>query len=290
MNSASMTVPTDRIEAVTISDRMVGPRGGRRFVREWMPARDAATVAAPPLVLFHESLGCVPLWKSFPESLARATGRRVIAYDRLGFGRSDALEQRPGFDFIAREGAETVPLLQEELGFTQFVACGHSVGGCMAVETAASLQAHCVGLITIAAQSFVEERTLDGVRDAEPLFLTDESLARLARHHGEKARFVVEFWTRTWLDPAFAGWTLDDALSRVICPVLAVHGEADQYGSTEHARRIAGERGDLLVMEGAGHILHREREADLVAAVAAFLSREASREAGGGGEVSLTLP
>ena len=275
MDSVSPSAGAGRADELKVRDLMVGPEGARRFVREWAPRPDEAHLARPPLVLFHESLGCVSLWKGFPESLARATGRRVIAYDRLGFGRSDSLARRPGFDFIAREGEEIVPLLQEALGFSRFVACGHSVGGCMAVETAARLRGYCAGLVTIAAQSFVEERTLDGVREAEPLFMGDESLSRLARHHGDKARFVVTFWTKTWLDPAFAGWTLDDALSRVTCPVLAAHGEADQYGSPDHARRIAGARGELLLMEGAGHILHREREADLAAAIAAFLMRNA---------------
>uniref|UniRef100_UPI003BA8F95D alpha/beta fold hydrolase n=1 Tax=Stappia sp. TaxID=1870903 RepID=UPI003BA8F95D len=268
-----MSANAEAAEGLVVRDMAVGPEGARRFVRAWMPHPEGSHVGLPPLVLFHESLGCVSLWKRFPERLARETGRRVIAYDRLGFGRSDPLDRRPGFDFIAREGVGSVPLLQEALGFTRFVACGHSVGGCMAVETAARLREHCAGLVTLAAQSFAEERTLVGIRQAEQTFLEEANLARLARHHGDKARFVVEFWTRTWLDPAFAGWTLDEAIASAGCPVLAVHGDADQYGSPDHARRIAGDRGDLLLMKGAGHILHREREAEVVTAIAVFLAR-----------------
>jgi pimeloyl-ACP methyl ester carboxylesterase len=260
---------------VWVRDRRGGPNGAHRFARAWTPKALGSTGARgpAPIVLFHESLGCVALWKSFPEQLAMATGRRIIAFDRLGFGRSDPLNRRPGFDFIAREGLDTVPLLQEAFGFSRFVACGHSVGGGMAVETAARMRGACTALVTIAAQSFVEERTLKGVRAAEAVFRTPESLARLARHHGDKARFVVEFWTCTWLDPAFADWTLDAALAEVTCPLLAIHGVDDEYGSPAHARRIAGAHGELLLMAGAGHMLHRVREAELVAAIAAFLAR-----------------
>ena len=48
-----------------------------RFVetRWWGPSPEAA----PTLVLLHEGLGCVALWRDFPEALVAATGCGVFA-------------------------------------------------------------------------------------------------------------------------------------------------------------------------------------------------------------------
>ena len=247
---------------IDVQDRQVETGQGLLFARVW-GRTDAAAV---PILLFHDSLGSVELWRSFPEKLAAAAGRRVIAYDRLGFGRSDPFPGRLAMDFVRDEARRIVPLLQEQLGFSAFIACGHSVGGGMAVETAAYLPESCVGLITMGAQALVDDRIRDGIRVAQAEFAKPENLARLGRYHREPAG-VVSAWIETWLDPAFAGFSLDQALALVRCPVLAVHGQDDEYGSVDHARRIAAGRGEAAILDGIGHVPHREdpdRLADLL--------------------------
>jgi pimeloyl-ACP methyl ester carboxylesterase len=133
----------------------------RLHAKAWTPGSPEASRTAPSL-LFHVSLGCVELWRSFPNRLASATGRRVIACDRLGFGGSDAHPGRLELEFISTEARHVVPRLGEQLGVGEFVACGHSVGGGMAVETAARSQTQCQALVTIAAQAFVEDKALAG--------------------------------------------------------------------------------------------------------------------------------
>jgi pimeloyl-ACP methyl ester carboxylesterase len=241
------------------------------FTRSWMPfAADASR--RTPILLLHDSLGSVELWRSFPEKLAVTTGRRVVAYDRLGFGRSDPHPGALGLDFIADEAQSVVPQLCEQFGIGDFIACGHSVGGCMAIETAAHWPGRCRALVTIAAQTFIEERTLAGIRVAQHDFQDPDNLARLARYHGDKTPWVLDAWIGTWLSPAFADWTLDGPLAGVRCPVLAVHGERDEYGSLRHPWRIAEGRGETLILPGIGHVPHREAEGTLVAAIVEFLS------------------
>jgi pimeloyl-ACP methyl ester carboxylesterase len=247
---------------------------GRLFAKTWAPELPEADRSAP-ILLFHDSLGSVDLWRSFPRHLASATGRGVIAYDRLGFGRSVPHPGRLPFDFIRREAQHVVPRLCEQFGVTEFVACGHSVGGGMAVETAAHFQAQCVALVTIAAQAFVEDRTLAGIRVAQREFQDPANLARLAKYHGDKAQWAVDAWIETWLSPAFADWTLDEALEAVRCPVLAVHGERDEYGSVMHPKRIAAGRGTVHIIPDAGHVPHKEREALLIEVIDQFLKRVA---------------
>ena len=254
-------------------DHWIHLPAGRLFVREW-PGADAAD-APPPLVLLHDSLGSVELWRDFPARLREATGRRVIAYDRAGFGRSDARTEPPSFDFVAEEATTWFPRLREALGVDRFALLGHSVGGGMAVHIAAHHADACTALATIAAQAFVEARTLDGLRAARVSFAEPGALERLARYHGDKAPWVLAAWLDTWLDPAFAGWSLAPVLPAVRCPVLALHGELDEYGSAAHPRLIgelAGGPATVQILPGAGHVPQREQPGDVVRRVAEFLA------------------
>jgi len=234
-----------------------------------------------PILLFHDSLGCVALWRSFPAALAAATGRRVVAYDRLGFGRSDPHPGHLTLGFVAAEAAN-VPLLCEALGIADFVACGHSVGGGMAVAASAALPNAITAVITAAAQAFVEDRTAAGIRAAREAFAAPGQIERLARHHGDKARWVLDAWTETWLSPRFADWTLDDDLRRLRCPVLAIHGDRDEYGSRLHPERIGRLSGgpcEVLILDDCGHVPHREKADDVLRAVSVFLRRRSAAPA-----------
>jgi pimeloyl-ACP methyl ester carboxylesterase len=226
-------------------------------------------------VLFHDSLGCVELWRQFPDRLASATRRAVVAYDRLGFGRSDPHPGTLPLSFVHDEGETCVSTVCPAFGLEAFVPFGHSVGGGMAIATAARAPARCAALITESAQAFVEQVTLDGIRAAQAAFGRPEQVARLQRYHGAKARWVLDAWIDTWLSPAFAAWTLDDDLARVRCPVLAIHGDRDEYGSPEHPARIARLSGGPVtarVLAGCGHVPHREHPERVLAAVATFLA------------------
>ncbi|MCY1546802.1 3-oxoadipate enol-lactonase [compost metagenome] len=146
----------------------------------------------------------------------------------------------------------------------------------MATHCASRHREHCLALISESAQAFVEDRTLAGIREAKAGFQQDGQLDRLARYHGDKARWVLDAWTETWLSPAFADWTLDTELQRLDCPVLAIHGETDEFGSALHPQRIAALTDGparLLLMDGCGHVPHRERPEAVLEAVIGFLGR-----------------
>ena len=255
----------------TAEHRISHPQGAMH-AQSWWPTH--APNRGAPIVLFHDSLGSVALWRDFPAALAAASGRRVIAYDRLGFGRSDARRGRPHLDFIGDEARTYFPALCGQLELDRYVAFGHSVGGGMAIHCAAEDGA-CEALITVAAQVFVEDRTLAGIRDAFEQFQDPAQLQRLARYHGDKAPWVFDAWTGCWLDPAFAGWSLAEVLPRVRCPVLAIHGDLDEFGSPRHPRmiceRVAGPS-QLAVLPDIHHVPHREDPAQVLALVSAFLA------------------
>ncbi|MFC7706327.1 alpha/beta fold hydrolase [Plastorhodobacter daqingensis] len=256
---------------LTTRDHHIQTERGKIFARRWLYASDVSQDRAP-ILLFHESLGCIDLWRGFPEKLALTTGRPVIAYDRLGFGRSDPYPGELDVHFVSEEAETIVPLLRDQLEIARFVVCGHSVGGGMAIATAARFPNDCTALVTMGAQAFAERHTLDGIRLARAEYAKPENLARLKKYHGDKAKWVVDAWIETWLDPAFADWNLDDAIARVRCPVLAVHGGQDEYGSTEHPRRIADGRGTVEILPGVGHVPYRENEQAVLALIGQFLS------------------
>ena len=243
----------------------------RLFVRRWIPSARRARL---PIILLHDSLGSVELWRSFPAALSASTGREVIAYDRLGFGKSDAYSGMLPLDFIAAEADTRFSRVCHQLGIGRFIVFGHSVGGGMAVNCAATLPDACAALITESAQAFVEDRTVQGIETARELFEDPAQVERLARYHGEKARWVLDAWIDTWLSPAFRSWSLDSVLPKVRCPLLAIHGANDEYGTPRHPERIvalASGPTHLEVMPDTRHVPHRERETEVVERVAQFL-------------------
>ncbi len=244
---------------------------GRVFVRRW-PVDGSDRV---PIVLLHDSLGSVAQWRDFPSKLAQATSREVIAYDRLSFGQSDPRDERPSPGFVREEATSSFAAVHDALQLERFVLFGHSVGGAMALEIAAAEGARCVGVVSESAQAFVEPRTRDGIRDAKAAFASDAQMARLQRWHGDKARWVLEAWTEVWLDASFDDWSLRDCLPRVHCPVLAIHGDGDEYGSLAFPRTIAdGVAGPsrMVALQGCGHVPHREQEAVVFEIVTEFLA------------------
>lgn len=245
---------------------------GRLFARLWSTAKGQSRA---PIVLFHDSLGSVDLWRNFPEELCRATGREVIAYDRLGFGKSDRHPGMLNLDFITREADRDFASIKDQLGIDHFVAFGHSVGGGMAVNCAARYKQWCTALITEAAQAFVEDKTLNEIEASKNAFKGEEHFNRLRKYHDDKAGWVLASWTESWLHPSFASWTLAPILPNITCPALVIHGLDDEYGSQRHPKIIAENLGgpvQLEMLPATRHVPHKEKTQVVVELVQTFLA------------------
>ncbi|RYJ61958.1 alpha/beta fold hydrolase [Pseudomonas songnenensis] len=259
-----------------LADLWIEHNHGRTFVRSWIPGADALRPDRAPIMLLHESLGCVEQWKDFPAVLANTTGRPVIAYDRLGFGRSDRLTEPPAPTFVEDEAAQGFAHVLEHLGIERFVVLGHSVGGSMAVHCAARYPEACQAMITMSAVTFVEQRTLTGIRQARAWFADPAQRERLRRYHGERSDWVLSAWIDTWLAPDFATWTLAHALPAVGCPSLAIHGDDDEFGSERHPQLIAdcaSGQVEQALLPGVGHVPHREQPEQVLERIERFLQR-----------------
>ncbi len=256
---------------IAIDDHRIESDRGRLFARRWAPRLPASRV---PIILLHDSLGSVELWRNFPAALSTHCARPVIAYDRLGFGRSDAFHGKLAPDFIATEADTSFAAVCEHFAIDRFILFGHSVGGGMAVHCAAKRPEACAALITESAQAFVEDRTVQGIEEASALFADPAQRERLAKYHGDKAQWVLDAWIGSWLSPAFASWSLDQTLPQLRSPLLVIHGSEDEYGSPRHPERIvalAGAAAQLVLMPDTRHVPHREREAEVIERVTAFL-------------------
>jgi pimeloyl-ACP methyl ester carboxylesterase len=251
-------------------DTFVAVPGGSIFLRRWQP--DTVLTDAP-LILLHDSLGCVELWRRLPERLARRLGRPVLAYDRLGFGRSSERKALPTPDFIREEADVFFPAIRNELGIADFVLFGHSVGGAMSLLIASTMVDSCKAVVSESAQAFVEDRTITGIQRAKAEFQRAEQFERLRRWHGSKARWVLDAWTEVWLSPAFSSWSLASDLPLITCPALVIHGDEDEYGSARFPELISGRAGgytEMHILEGCGHVPHRDREGTVIDLVAQF--------------------
>lgn len=246
---------------------------GTIYTKLWSPH---GSKGSTPVILFHDSIGCVEMWRQFPDSLATRLGRLVVAYDRLGFGKSSSRRDLPSVRFVSQEAEIWFPVILRQLGVQQFIACGHSVGGSMAVSAAARFPQLCQAVITESAQPFVEPQTLRSIASAKIKFSAPAELAKLAQYHGDKARWVVDAWTDTWLSPEFHDWNLLAELRQVKCPLLAIHGDEDEYGSVafpEVLSSMCGGPGEKRIIQGCGHVPHREAERSVLDGVEDFLAR-----------------
>ncbi|HWK47458.1 MAG TPA: alpha/beta hydrolase [Stellaceae bacterium] len=242
---------------------------GRRLETLWIaPARSGL----PTLVVLHEALGSIELWKDFPQHLATATGCGVLVYSRWGHGRSERRESKRSIDYLHYEGEVALPAVLDALGIERPVLIGHSDGSSLALLYAAALPEGPAGLILEAPHVFVEEVTMAGVAAARVAYQTTDLGKKLARYHDDPDG-VFWAWNDTWLDPRFRPWNIEAALSRIRCPVLLIQGESDEYGSMAQLDAIRREtpQSELLLLPECGHSPHRDQEAAVLAAVARFV-------------------
>ena len=226
-----------------------------------------------PIVMLHEGLGSIELWRDFPQQLRDATGRTVVVYSRYGHGRSERLAEAREVAYMHEEGTVVLPALLAQLGLRRPVLFGHSDGASIALIAAASDPETAGALVLEAPHVFVEPLTIESIaRIGEPARRSDV-IARLHRYHDDAAATFAG-WNDIWLAPAFRAWDIRVFLDTVRCPVLVLQGEDDEYGTSAQVRAIAERVADTetVLFERAGHSPHRTQTATVLERTAAFLA------------------
>ena len=218
----------------------------------WGPA------GAPEMVLLHEGLGSVGLWRDFPARLAAATGRAIFAYSRAGYGQSAGITLPRPLSYMHDEARATLPRVLDALAARRVILLGHSDGASIAAIHAASAtteEHEIAGLVLIAPHFFVEDISIASIAAAREAYENGDLRARLARYHRD-VDAAFRGWNESWLDPGFRAWRIDDLLPAISAPVLIIQGAADEYGTMAQisaARAKLARPPRVVIIPGAGH-------------------------------------
>jgi len=230
--------------------------------------------ALAPVVMLHEGLGSVAMWRDFPHRVAHATGRDVVVYSRAGYGRSSAASLPHGVRYMHDEALTILPALLDALGIARPFLLGHSDGASIALIHAGASGRPVRGLALMAPHVMVEDVSIASIEAAKVAWRSTDLRARLSRHHDDvDAAFTG--WNDIWLHPDFRAWSIEDETRRVRCPVLAIQGEDDEYGTMAQIERIAdlAPDVDLVRLADCRHSPHRDQPEAVLEALVRFVDR-----------------
>jgi pimeloyl-ACP methyl ester carboxylesterase len=243
---------------------------GRHIEAVW---HGPAPERAPTLVLLHEGLGCVGMWRDFPRALAARTGYGVFVYSRPGYGKSDPVPLPRSLGYMHDEALKVLPAVLDQAGIRKCILVGHSDGASIATIYAGGRQDFRVrGLVLLAPHFFVEDISIKSIAEAKEAYETGDLRERLRRYH-DHVDVAFWGWNRAWLDPGFRAWRIDDYLAHVRVPILIVQGRDDQYGTPaqiELAERDAYCPVEALLLEKCRHSPQLDQPEATLGAVAEF--------------------
>jgi pimeloyl-ACP methyl ester carboxylesterase len=254
------------------------PRAHRDFAT--VDGKRLETLRYPPsgrettIVMLHEGLGSVSMWKDFPERIAEATGCGVLAYSRYGHGKSEHLAEKRGVDFMHHEAQVVLPELLEQFEIQAPILLGHSDGGSICIIHAATAARKPRAMVLEAPHLFVEELSVSSIAKIRAVYQTTDLPKKLARHH-DHVDETFWGWNDIWLDPHFRSWNIEEYLDDIACPILVIQGERDEYGTLAQVEaiksRVPGT--EAHVLQECGHSPHRDQPEKTLEAITTFVRR-----------------
>jgi pimeloyl-ACP methyl ester carboxylesterase len=233
---------------------------------------------APTIVMLHEGLGCVALWRDFPAELAARTGWGVFAYSRAGYGQSDPVDLPRPLDYMTREAHLSLPTVLKAVRLRRGILLGHSDGASIAAIYAAEHSDERIkGLVLIAPHLFTEEPGLASIAEARRVYETGDLRAKLAKYHAH-VDSAFYGWNGAWLDPGFKAWNIEDFVGRWRLPALLIQGADDQYGTLAQIRAIEARSPapvESLILEACRHSPQIDQPQATVQAIVQFSAKVA---------------
>ncbi len=230
----------------------------------------------PVILMLHEGLGSVSLWRDFPDQVASRTGCPVLVWSRAGYGKSDPVSLPRPLTYMHGEAIEVLPHVVAQLDGRPHLLLGHSDGASIALIHAS----HCPqpglkGLVLMAPHVFVEDISIAGIEAAREAWEQGNLRDRLARHHGPNVECAFLGWNGAWLDPGFRSWNIEEYLPAVTVPCLLVQGRDDEYGTLAQIDAIAGQVSGpaaTCVLDDCGHSPQKDQTAAVLDAIQAFVT------------------
>jgi pimeloyl-ACP methyl ester carboxylesterase len=271
-----VTTTRDATTSALVALPATAQRSALNIEYRWLNAHLAD---APLAVFLHEGLGSVAMWKDWPQTLCDALGMRGLVYSRPGYGRSTprAHDVKLPFDFMSVQAREILPALLDALHVSAderrcMWVIGHSDGASITLHYAAAFPDALAGAVAIAPHVFVEDVSVESIAEAKMAYEKQDLRNRLARHHDD-VDSAFYGWNDVWLSDAFRSWSIVDELENIRCPLLAVQGHDDHYGTMAQidtiAQRVPHAR--LAKLDNCGHSPHREATQALNEAIVSFI-------------------
>ncbi|TCK38879.1 pimeloyl-ACP methyl ester carboxylesterase [Paraburkholderia sp. BL8N3] len=271
-----MNQPADNTSPTSLAELpATEQRGPLRVEYQWLSAERAGAGVA---VFLHEGLGSIAMWKDWPQSLCDALGCRGLVYSRPGYGRSTPREagEKWSVDFMHRQAHDVLPALLDTIGIDaderrRMWVIGHSDGGSIALLYAAAFPQALRAAVVIAPHVVVEQMSVDAIGKTKHAYERAGLREKLARYH-DNVDSAFFGWNDIWLDPAFRAWDITDVLPSIQCPLLAIQGCDDEYGTMLQIDTIRQRlpHARLVKLPDCGHSPHRQAPQELNDAIVAF--------------------
>jgi len=233
---------------------------------------------SPLLIFLHEGLGSIAMWRDFPHQLCAATHTRGLVYSRYGYGGSTPKSEGEKWpvSYMHGEARDALPALLAALGLQDErpILYGHSDGGSIALLFAAMYPDRPQAIIVAAPHIFVEDISITSIQAARQAYLTTDLPQRLGKfHQNVDASFWA--WNDIWLNPQFRAWNIESYLPEIRCPVLAIQGEDDEYGTLAQIQGIArhAPHTELCTLGNCRHSPHKDQTQAVIERVRQFLNQ-----------------
>lgn len=229
----------------------------------------------PTIVMLHEGLGSIAMWRDFPQQVADATCCEVMVYSRYGYGNSDPIETARDVDFMHKEALESLPGILDQLKIERPILFGHSDGASIALIHAGGTRRELAGVILMAPHVMVENVCITNIAAGTEAYLHGNLREKLAKYHADVDSAFWR-WNDIWLHPEFLQWNIERYLPAITCPVLAIQGADDEYGTMEQLDIIQRHVNDVELLKlppRCGHSPHRDQPLAVLKAVAAFVEK-----------------
>lgn len=232
----------------------------------------------PVLVFLHEGLGCVSMWRDFPQRLCEATGLLGISYSRLGYGASSGVHWPRPKTYMHHEALSVLPELLQKLEISDAILIGHSDGASVSLIHGGSGCADRVrGMIVLAPHVIIEDETVQAIGSLTLDYERGDLRSRLARHHGANVDCAFYGFAKTWLNPDNAkSWNIEDYVKAIQVPILVIQGEDDKFGTlrqVEMIREAAPDFAEAVVIPKCGHHPHFAEPGIVVDRCVRFIQR-----------------
>jgi pimeloyl-ACP methyl ester carboxylesterase len=244
--------------------------------------RIAGDAARGTIVFLHEGLGSVAMWRSFPAQVCAATGCAGVVYSRQGYGQSAPAVHPLPPTYMHHEAWEVLPALLTQLAIERPILLGHSDGGTIALLHASRFATR--SCIVMAPHLFVEDISLRSIAAARVAFESGDLRSKLTKFHADVDGAFWQ-WNDVWLSDAFRSFNIEAECAQITCPVLAIQGVDDPYGTMAQIDALKSTFNNknglqskylllrqLLKLEQCGHSPQRDQAEVVISAIASFLS------------------